>query len=448
MDFRLTLTVIFLVLFSFSTVKAQETLTTLDIRECIDIALENNLTLRRSQLQREGARIDYNQSRAQRLPNANLNGGYGLNFGRSIDPTTNDFITREINTLNFGGSAGLVLFNGFNIHNTINQSKTSLEASDFDVEKATNDITLNIINNYLTVLFNNELLENARYQLASSKNQLDRTKKLVASGALPRTNELELISQVASDEVNLINAQNNLDLARLNLKQSMLIPSSQKIEVVMPDFDIAVEEADLSITVEEVYEIALDTQPEILSADLKKESALLGVKVAQSGYSPSISAGAGFRTNYSDAFSLGTETDVASQFENNLSKYLSLGIQIPIFNRLSVSSDIQRSKISLQQAELNAIEQRNTLRQTIESAYNNALAASKTYSASIRRVEALEETFRSVENQYNLGAANFTDYQLASNNLFQAKSDLIRAKFDFVFKKKLVDFYQGKPLDF
>ena len=445
MDFKLIFTVIFLVL--FSSVRAQEGVTTLDIRECIDIALENNLTLRRSQLQREGARIDYNQSRAQRLPNANLNGGYGLNFGRSIDPTTNDFITREINTLNFGGNAGVVLFNGFNIHNSINRAETSLEASEFDVKKATNDITLNIINNYLTVLFNNELLENANYQLESSKNQLDRTKKLVASGALPRTSELELVSQVASDEVNLVNAQNNLDLAKLTLKQSMLIPASQKINVVMPDLDISMEEADLSVSIEQVYALALETQPEISSADLKKESALLGVKVAQSGISPSITAGAGFRTNYSDAFSLGTETDVASQFENNLSKYLSLGIQIPIFNRLSVSSDIQRSKINLQQAELNAIEQRNTLRQTIESAYNNALAASKTYSASERRVEALEETFRSVENQYNLGAANFTDYQLASNNLFQAKSDLIRAKFDFVFKKKLVDFYQGKPLD-
>ncbi|MEQ8336880.1 MAG: TolC family protein [Cyclobacteriaceae bacterium] len=445
MDFKLTLTVIFL--FLFSSIKAQEEGTTLDIRECIDIALENNLTLRRSQLQREGARIDYNQSRAQRLPNANLSGGYGLNFGRSIDPTTNDFITREINTLNFGGNAGVVLFNGFNIHNTINRAETSLEASEFDVDKATNDITLNIINNYLTVLFNSELLENAKYQLESSKNQLERTKKLVASGALPRTNELELVSQVASDEVNLVNAQNNLDLAKLTLKQSMLIPASQKVNVVMPDLDITMEEADLSISVEQVYALALENQPEIRSADLKKESALLGVRVAQSGISPSITAGAGFRTNYSDAFSLGTETDVASQFENNLSEYLSLGIQIPIFNRLSVSSDIQRSKISLQQAELNAIEQRNTLRQTIESAYNNALAASKTYAASERRVEALEETFRSVENQYNLGAANFTDYQLASNNLYQAKSDLIRAKFDFVFKKKLVDFYQGKPLD-
>ncbi len=444
MDYRTLLTAIFLLF--FTSIYAQE-VRTLDIRECIDIALENNLNLRRSHLQREGARINYNQSRAARLPDANVSAGYGLNFGRSIDPTTNDFITREINTLNFGGNTGIMLFNGFNINNRINQAQTNLQASEYDVEKATNDITLNIINLYLTALFNTELLENAKYQLESSRNQLDRTQKLVASGALPRTSELELISQVAGDEVNLVNAQNNLDLAKLNLKQSMLIPASEEINVVMPDFDITVEEADLSITIQEVYESAMEIQPEIKSAELRKESALLGVKVAQSGYSPSISAGAGFRTNYSDAFSLGTETDVASQFQNNLSKFVSLGIQIPIFNRLSVNSDIQRSKITLQQAELDAIERSNTLRQTIESAYNNALAASKTYSASVKRVEALEETFRSIENQYNLGAANFTDYQLASNNLYQAKSDLIRAKFDFVFKKKLVDFYQGKPLD-
>ncbi|XOV95204.1 MAG: TolC family protein [Bacteroidota bacterium] len=444
MNLKTSLTVVFLI--SIVSLQAQET-TTLDIRECIDIALENNITLRRSQLQRENSRISYSQSRAQRLPNANLSSGYGLNFGRSIDPTSNQFITREINTLNFGGNAGVTLFSGFNINHSINQAQTTLEASEFDVKKATNDITLNIINLYLNVLFNNEQLENAKYQLESSNNQLERTQKLVASGALPRTNELELVSQVASDEVNLVNAQNNLDIAKLNLKQSMLVPSSEKIDIIVPDLDIAMEEADMSITVEEVYDMALETQPEIKSAELKKQSALLGVKVAQSGYSPTVSAGAGFRTNYSDAYSFGTETDLASQFQNNLSKYLSLSIQIPIFNRLNVNSNIQRSKISLQQAELNTIEQQNTLRQTIESAYNNALAASKFYAASTKRVEALEETFRSVENQYNLGAANFTDYQLASNNLFQAKSDLIRAKFDFVFKKKLVDFYQGKPLD-
>ncbi len=437
-----------LMLVALTTVKAQEEVITLDIEQCIDIALENNLTLRRSQLQKESARISWNQSRANRLPNANVSAGYGLNFGRSIDPTTNDFITREINTLNFGGNTGLVLFDGFNINNSINQSKTSLEASEFDVEKATNDITLNIINLYLNVIYNRELLEIAKYQLESITNQLDRTKKLVASGSLPRTNELELISQQASNEVNLINAQNNLDLANLNLKQSMLIPSEQKIDLVIPEFSVESEEADLEVTVGEVYEMALATQPEIKSAKLRKESALLGVRVAQSGYVPTISAGAGFRTNYSDAFSFGGETDVASQFQNNLSKFVSLGIQIPIFNRLSVNSNIQRSKISLQQAELNAIEQMNTLRQTIETGYNNALAAAKTYSASIRRVEAVEESFRSVENQYNLGASNFTDYQVASNNLYQAKSDLVRAKFDFVFRKKLVDFYTGKPLEF
>jgi outer membrane protein len=135
-----------------------------------------------------------------------------------------------------------------------------------------------------------------------------------------------------------------------------------------------------------------------------------------------------------------------SQFKDNLSRFISLNLNIPIFNRFNQRANVQRSKIQMQQASINSMEQRNILRQTIETAFNDAQAASKSYAAATRQVEALEETFRSIENQYNFGAANFTDYQVASNNLFRAKSDLSRAKFDYIFKKKLLDFYQGIPI--
>ncbi|RED95580.1 TolC family protein [Marinoscillum furvescens] len=482
---KLTVLITCTLLGAFTSFGQSDSVRILDLQECITIAIDNNLSVKRSQLQQEGAAVDLRQARAGRLPNLNVGGGYGYNWGRSIDPTTNQFISQQINFTGLNGSSNVTLFNWFRITNSIKQSQLSYESAEYDVERAKNDISLNIIIFYLNVIFNRELLENAEYQLQSSQEQLDRTKKLVAGGALPRTSELELISQVATNEVNLVNAENNLNLALLSLKQAMLIPASQEVELVVPELELESGE-ELGISSDEVFEAALKAMPEIQSAQLQVQAAAMGVKVAEAGYAPSLSLNGSFSTNYSDAADrarpifegtvttttpigyvqdapsqtvvadieqpniVGEDPDftMGEQFRENLSNQLSINLSVPIFNRLSASSNVQRAKISLQQAEIAVTEQKNILRQTIETAYNDAYAASKTYQASNRQVEALEETFRSVENQYNLGAANFTDYQVASNNLFQAKSDLVRAKFDFIFKKKILDFYQGKSLQF
>lgn len=455
----------------------------LDLQQCVAIAVENNLSVRRSNLLKERSQIALTQSKAEQLPSLNLGGSYGYNWGRSIDPTSNDFITQQITFSGVSGNASMTLFNWFRITNTVKQNRLLLESAEYDVNKAENDISLNIVTFYLNVIFNRELLGNAEYQLESSENQLDRTKKLVAGGALPRTSELELISQVATNEVAVVNAENTLNLALLNLKQAMLIPVSQEIEIIIPDLELDYG-PDLNITAEEVYDQATKAMPEIQSAELQVESAAMGVKVAEAGYAPRLSINGSFNTNYSDAFKefildtndpgsverestnylLDDGTPVyqnvftpngsietvgfGDQFNNNLSRSLSLNLSIPVFNNLQAKSSVQNAKINLQQAEIAVMEQKNFLRQTIEQAYNDAFAASKTYTASLRQVEALEETFRSIENQYNLGAANFTDYQVASNNLFRAKSDLVRAKFDFIFKTKVLDFYQGKTISF
>ncbi|MFY0598696.1 MAG: TolC family protein [Cyclobacteriaceae bacterium] len=469
----------------------QDSVYILDLQECVRIALENNLIVRRSTLQKENARINLDQSRASQLPSVNLGGSYGFNWGRSIDPTTNQFISQQIGFTGLNGNAGMVVFNWFRLANTVKQNRLLLESAQYDAKKAENDLSLNIVTFYLNVIFNKELVENAEYQLESGQNQLDRTKKLVASGALPRTNELELISQVASSEVNLINTQNNLDLALLSLKQAMMLPSTQAIDIVIPELEVGGDFSSLS-PVNAVYESALKNMPEIESAELQAKGAALGIDVARSGYTPTLSLNAGFSTNYSDAFqtfnidpnnpltidrddngniiteptlfqtTTGTAIEQISvtpngtletvgfntQFKNNLSKQLSLNLSIPIFNNLRTNSNVQRQKIALSQAEINVQEQKNTLRRIVESAHYDAQAASKVYSASERQVEALEETYRSIENQYNLGAANFTDYQVASNNLFGARSDLVRAKYDYIFKVKILDFYQGKTLSF
>lgn len=475
------LTTAFAVLLCFS-ISAQSP-RTLTVQECLEIAMENNLDIKTAQLNLTGNEVNLTQSRLSRLPTANVGWNYGLNWGRSIDPTSNDFISQRIQFSGFNGNSNLTLYNGLQQHNTIKQNQVNINASQADLDKAQNDLIINIANLFLGVILNQELVANAQFQLDNSRTQLDRTRILVESGALPITNQLELASQVASNEVALVNAENNLDISMLNLKQAMLIPTSEQIALdipLLPD----VEDPDLSISSESAYQTAENVMPEIRSADLFVESAVLGVKVATGGFYPTVSLFGGFQTNYSNAISsrpiitgtntvaqVPTELQTASgesiflvdqevpvvseqdfgyteQFDENLSWNVGVNLNIPIFNGWRTRSSVQRSKIQLEQAEINSLRARNVLRQQVETIYTNAVAASKTYTASLRQVEALEETFRSIENQYNLGAANFTDYQVASNNLFQARSDLVRAKYDFVFKKKVLDLYQGKPLSF
>ncbi len=456
---------------------------TLTVQECLEIALENNLDIKTAQLDLTGNKVNLTQSKLSRLPSANVGWNYGLNWGRSIDPTSNQFITQRINFSGLNGNTNMTLYNGLQQYNTIKQNDVNINTSEANLEKAQNDLIINIANLFLGVILNQELLANAQFQLNNSQTQLARTRILVEAGALPITNQLELASQVASNEVALINAENNLDISMLNLKQVMLLPTSEQITLDIPVFP-DVQEPDLSVGSEEAYETAEGLMPEIKSADLSVESAVLGVKVATGGFYPTVSLFGGFQTNYSNAINsrpiiTGTNTiaqvptelltasgesiflvdqevpiieeadfGYSEQFDENLSWNFGLNLNIPIFNGWRTRSNVQRSKIQLEQAEINSLRARNVLRQQIETIYTNATAASKTYTASLRQVEALEETFRSIENQYNLGAANFTDYQVASNNLFQAKSDLVRAKYDFVFKKKVLDLYQGKPLSF
>lgn len=472
-----------LLVFVQCVVIAQGTVYTLE--QCIQIAFENNLNVQRGKLDQKSSEINLVQSRMSRLPDLNLGSSYGSNWGRSIDPTSNLFETRKINSAGLSGQSNVTLYSGFQISNTIKQSIIELEAGTKDLEKVKNDVALSVANLYLNVIFNQELKGNAELQLNSSNEQVDRTQKLVDAGSLPITNLLNLQAQRATDEVNLVNAENNYDLAVLQLKQALLIPANDPFEIEVPDIQVESLEP-TTYDPNEIFSQAQGNQPEIKSADLRIRSADVGMKISKSAYMPRLTFSGGFRTNYSGAanqprpyydgttivntpigflesdpnelvlapieflneVSVDPDFTLMEQFDENLSRYLSLNLSIPVFNKWRTKSDVQRSIITRQRAELNAAEVRNTLRQNIETAFNNFIAASKSYNASERQVNALEESFRVIENQYNLGGVNFVDYQVAANNLYMARSDKLRAKYDYIFKAKVLDFYLGKPLTF
>jgi outer membrane protein len=456
---------------------AQQSTKIWTLREIIDYAVANNLTVKRSNYGVRSGEINLLQSKMAMLPNLNANGNYGINWGRTIDPTTNIFTENEIRNSNLGASSALLLWNGFRLFYTLKQSDAELDAANEDLIRARNDVILNVITLYLNVVFNKELSTVAQLQLNTTQEQLERTRKLSAAGSVPMADVLNLEAQLATNELNVIQQENALNLSMLQLKQALQLPASAAMDVELPQVDLSRETA-INKSSDEIYEIATLLMPEIRAAEFRKKSSSFAFRASRGNLYPRISINGSYNTVYSDqrfqlvpdgtfvqvplGYVQGTGTPVVrdqafgtlysptlgEQYRDNRGRSVGLNLQIPIFNGLSARSAMQRAAINRELADISYIETSNQLRQQVETAYNNAIAASKTYSSTERQVKARDEAYRMAKQRYTLGAVNFVDYQLAENNLFQSQSDLLRAKYDFIFRKKVLDFYQGLPLEF
>jgi outer membrane protein len=460
------------------TARAQTTKTTWSLTECIDYALKNNLRVKQVGLDKDLTQVNVKQSRANMLPSANANSQYSYSSGRTINPTENTFINQSIQGSNSSLSGSVPLFNGFQIQNTIQRNRLDNQAAESDVEKAKNDLILDVVTNYLNIIFADALLENARVQLSSSQQQAERTQKLFRAGSIAESSVLEVNSQIATDELAIINAQNQRDLAELSLLQLLDLRNVKDFEVVKPDLKDPDQEV-ITFDSDQVYEIAQQRMPEIRSADLRVTSALKGIDISRGAYYPRISLGGAVNSYYSSASKqvLPTNTFVpqplgfsdasgstplivyvpgrtfedysfGKQFSNNLGRSLFLNLSIPLINSLQVRNNVARAQLNHRSAVLSTEVVRNQLRTAIQQAYANALAAQKKFSATRRQLETLELTFRNAEIRFNNGLLNPTEFNLARNNMVRAQNDLIQAKFDYTFKLKILDFYQGKPLSF
>lgn len=420
-----------------------------DLQTCIDIALENNLSLRRTELNQGIIEADLLTNQGRRLPSLTAFGSSGYRWGRSINPVTNLFETRRIGNINTQINSNMPIFNGMQINNTIAQARKNLESGQYTLAAAQNDITLNVINLFIDVVFNREQVKIAENQLKTTTDQFERTKILVDAGSLPITNQLDLQSQNATNQVNLINARNGLRLAKLSLAQAMVIPFTNDFDVIEPEFEVS-QAVLASEEPSEIYEIAVNLLPQIKAAEADVESAELGVKIAKGAFMPSLGLGVAIFSNYVDqAFLPGTSEIVPfrTQIDNNLSQSGNLQLTIPIFSNFSNKASLQRARVQKQLAEVAEQEAKNTLRQQIETAYTQALAAEQSYEASLIQVKSLEETFRMSQQQFELGAINSVDFQVAQNNLFNSQADLINAKYSYIFRVKVLDFYLGNPIN-
>lgn len=417
-----------------------------DLQTAIDIALENNLTLKRTELNQEITEATLLQNKGQRYPSLSTGSSYGVRWGRSINPVTNLFETNRIGNVNFQASSNMPLFQGLRINNSIAQAKTDLEAGLYNLEATKNDITLNVINLFINVVFNREQVKIAENQLSTTTEQMTRTKKLVDAGSLPMSDYLDLQSQNATNQLEVINAQNSYRSAKLNLAQAMQIPFTDDFMVIEPEFEMQ-EGLMATETSEEIYETAVTIMPEIKAANANVLSAEYQEKIAKGAFYPTLGVGANVFTNYVDQVFGMDRPEFSQQFKDNLSQALSFNLSIPIFTNFNNKSSLQRARAQTAIQEVAAMEAKNQLRQDIETAYNSAIAADLSYKASVTRVKSLQETFRIAQQRFDLGAINSVDFQVAQNNLFNAQADLLNAKYTYIFRVKVLDFYLGNPIN-
>jgi outer membrane protein len=419
-----------------------------DLQTCVNIALENNLTLKRTELNQQINEANLLQNQGQRIPTFSLGASSGYRWGRSINPVTNLFENNRIGNINLFANSSAPIFQGNRINNSVAQARKDLESGVFNLEATRNQITLNIINLFINVVFNREQVKIAENQLKTTSEQLDRTSKLVAAGSLPLSDQLDLQSQKSSIQLEFINAQNSLRIAKLNLAQAMQIPFSEDFNVIEPVFEVD-KQVMASENSKEIFDIALEIMPEIKAAEAGVESAEYGVKIAKGAFLPTLGVGANLFSNYVDQPGFGqTEiTPFPEQIDRNLSQSANLQLNIPIFSNFNNKSSIQRARAQKALSEVAADEARNTLRQNIEVAYTDALASKLSYEASLVRVESLEESFRVAQQRFDLGAINSVDFQVAQANLFNAQADLLNAKYTYIFRVKVLDFYLGNPIN-
>lgn len=451
------------------------------LQACLDYAIQQNLTLRNSALAVESSRNTAEQSRWLKYPS--INGGFNLNTftGRNIDPFSNSIVTTAIGTNNMGVNASMPIFQGGEIKNTIERNQLQVEVDQFTFEAQKNTISLQVIVAYLNILSAEDQIEVAKKQVEVTRLQYDRTKKLVDAGAVPPTNLFDLDAQVANDELNLVNAINTLENAKLTLKQTLNITDSrdiaiERVEVPNPSIQPYPE------TAQEIYEKAIGYLPEIKAADRRLAVADRQLAIARAGKLPRISFNTGWGTTYSTAAKrviFGPESfqqvPVSATFEgqtvpfilnlpqqnvireniayfnqlgNNQNINAGIGMQIPIFNGYAVKFRTQGARIQQAQAQVQSESAQLTIRQNIDQAYLTMVNAARRYQATQSQVDALEKSFQAATSRLEAGASNIVDFNLAKTNLDRAMLNLIQAKYDFVFRLKILDFYQNKPLRF
>ena len=445
----------------------------LSLKQCVDIAIANNIQVKQTELQMQTDYLTLKQAKDNRLPEVSANANHGINQGRSIDPFTNSYINQNVGYGNYSLSGGLNLFNGGVIKNSIKQNRFGYEASRMDLQQEKENVTLNIILAYLQILNNEDLLQQSKNQFTLTQKQVERLEVLNKEGSIIPSQLYELKGQLASDELAIVNNQNSLDAATLALCQLMNIPYKKiRVEKISSEENAKSPESNPDI----IYSSAVTQFPSVKAATLRRQSGEAAIKVAKGEFYPLFGVGGGLNTNYSSAARTdiflntvqessgdyvdfgGTKIPVitnranfnsqkikySDQFRNNYSTSVNLFLRIPLLNYNQARNRVALARAQYKNAEFLEQTARTELSQNIEQANFNMTAAYKKYTVLQRQVTDFEAAFKIAEVRFNAGASNQVEYLIAKNNVDNAKINLIIARYDYILRTKILDYYQGR----
>jgi outer membrane protein len=427
---------------SINSLSAQELIT---LKRATELVLENNLQIKQSQFTEALSEVNLSQSKLAIYPNLNANTGLNFNYGRSIDPLTNQFINQAITSNSGSITSNTAIFQGFRRMNEISQNKLQLDADKSNTQKVKNDLLLSVVTNYLSVLNSQDLLTASQQQLDIANQQLDIEQKFFDVGNKTLADLAQAKSQVATAELNVTNARNQVDLSFLNLAQLLERDPSSSFEIEKPKIE-NLSNINAAYSAVDVFKIASLNFPDIKLAGFRKQVFEKEIDIARAGYFPSINLQSGFGTRYSN----GTfaNTSYAKQVKDNFNQFIGFGLTIPIFNGLATKSAVRRANINFENAMVSEQLVKNNLNKVINQAVYDLRAAEKRYYSAQTAYESSKEAFNVIEQRYAVGLVNSLDFNQAQTNLNKAQFDQIQAQYDFIFRSKVIDYYLGNPITF
>lgn len=414
------------------------------LEECIRYAVEHNITVKKMEIQKDVAANDLNTAQMSRLPDLSASIGQNWSFGRTeVSNGLYENVNQSNSSLSIGSS--VPIFTGFRIPNEIARNKLELQAATENLAKAKEDLSLSIASLFLQVMFNKELVKINKSQMELSESQVHRTKILVDEGKLPSSQLYDIKAQVANDKVSVIQAENNLNLALLDLRQSLELERDTEFDIFVPEINDAVTENMSSVQpVNAVFDNALQLKPVVKAQQYIVESAEKTLKITQSGYLPTLSLRFGYSTSYFSKDYL--NRSFSEQFNINSQEYIGLNLSIPIFNRFSVRNQVRAARFNIANQQLTLENIKKDLYKEIQTAYLNAVAAMEKHKASQEAVVSTSESFKYAQERYEIGKSSVFEFNESRTKLLRSQLEEAQAKYDYIFRAKILDFYNGVPI--
>lgn len=427
------------------TVSGQDTWT---LRECIDYAVENNIEIKQLELSVEDYELDLNTSKNSRLPNLGVSVNQSFSFGRAASPNTNSYEDIRTSHTSATLSAGVPIYSGRRITHQIKSGELNLKAATENLNKAKENLELNVTSLYLETLFRKEILKVYVEQEKLTEEQFERTKILFETGKVPESQLYEVEAQLARDKVNVTVAENDLDMSLLNLKQSLNIVSDSYFDIIEPETGFIVLDGIVDRqTVEQVYQTALGIKPHIKEVEYYLERNQRNVKIARADYAPTVNLGLSYNNGYSYVFSSDFNENFRKQVKSRGNEGIGINVSIPIFSRFQTRNRVRSAELAVRRSELELDNVKLAIYKEIQQAYQSAVAAEAKYVSAEKALESAEESYKYVIERYSAGKATAIELSEAQTRQLTSRSDVVQAKYDYLFRQKILDFYKGERID-